>query len=259
MPTFPENALDATEDAVLGGRLVLRQPRRGHRVGHDAILVAAATPAKAGEHAIDFGAGVGAAGLALADRVPGLAVTLVEIDSALAVLAGENINRNGFADRVRAVVLDVTGGARAFVAAALPSGSAARVLMNPPFNDPARHKPSPDPRRRAAHDLAPSSFAPWIGTAARLLRPNGKLTVIVRADGTAALLNALGDAFGAIALLPVHGKPNATAIRVIVGAIKGSRAPLAILPGLVLAGNDGTPTPAAEAVLRHAEALTLFT
>ena len=34
-----------TDDAVLGGRLILRQPRTGHRVGHDAILLAAATEA----------------------------------------------------------------------------------------------------------------------------------------------------------------------------------------------------------------------
>ena len=90
-----------TEDAVLGGRLRLTQPRRGHRVGHDAILLAAATPAHAGEHAVDFGAGIGAAGLALAARVAGCAVTLVEIDAGLAALAAENARRNGLADRVR--------------------------------------------------------------------------------------------------------------------------------------------------------------
>ena len=78
--------MDATEDAVLGGRLILRQPRRGHRVGHDAILLAAAVSALAGDQAVDLGAGVGAAGLALARRVEGLAVTLVEIDPALAAL-----------------------------------------------------------------------------------------------------------------------------------------------------------------------------
>src|SRR5215831_14784539 len=77
-----------TDDAALGGRLRLRQPARGHRFGHDAILLAAATPAAAGEVAIDLGAGVGAAGLALAQRVAGLAVRLVEIDPALAALAG---------------------------------------------------------------------------------------------------------------------------------------------------------------------------
>ena len=83
-----------TDDAVLDGRLRLRQPGKGHRVGHDAILLAAATAAKKGEHAVDLGAGVGGAGLALASRVDGLRVTLVEIDPALAALAAENAARN---------------------------------------------------------------------------------------------------------------------------------------------------------------------
>ena len=86
-----ERSAPATStDAVLGGRLRLRQPLKGHRVGHDAILLAAATGARAGEHAVDLGAGVGAAGLALAARVAGLKVTLVEIDETLGMLAAEN-------------------------------------------------------------------------------------------------------------------------------------------------------------------------
>ncbi len=96
-----------SEDAVLGGRLVLRQPLRGHRVGHDAILLAAATVAQSGEQAVDLGAGVGGAGLALARRIAGVAVTLVEIDPVLAALAAANAERNNLSDRVRAVRLDV--------------------------------------------------------------------------------------------------------------------------------------------------------
>src|SRR5215510_2556250 len=96
-----------TDDAVLGGRLRLKQPRRGHRVGHDAILLPAATAAEPGEHVVDLGAGVGAAGLALAARVPGITLTLVEIDPELAAVAAENASRNGLADRVRTLSLDV--------------------------------------------------------------------------------------------------------------------------------------------------------
>src|SRR5438105_2881449 len=121
--------MKTTDDAVLGGRLHLLQPSRGHRVGHDAILLAAATGGKPGEHAVEFGAGVGAAGLALARRIDKLRVTLVEIDPALAALAAENARRNGLADRVTSTVLDVAAPARAFAAAGLPPGSAARVLM----------------------------------------------------------------------------------------------------------------------------------
>src|SRR5437764_8210097 len=95
-----------TEDAFLGGRLRLRQPRAGHRAGHDAVLLAAATAARAGQRVVDFGAGVGAAGLALASRVSGLDLVLVEIDPRLAALARDNAALNDIAARV--VVLDVT-------------------------------------------------------------------------------------------------------------------------------------------------------
>jgi len=131
------------------------------------------------------------------------------------------------------------------------------VLMNPPFNDPGRHQASPDADRRAAHRLPRDAFVQWVATAARLLRSGGTLTVIFRADGTAFLLEALDRDFGAVALMPVHPRPGASAIRVLAGAVKGSRAPLAIRPGLVLATDAGAPTPQAEAVLRHGAALPL--
>src|SRR5689334_4802157 len=92
----PEQSFfETTDDAVLSGRLRLRQPKRGHRIGHDAILLAAATAAHPGETAVDLGAGVGAAGLALASRVPGLSVKLIEIDENLCALAAANAKSNG--------------------------------------------------------------------------------------------------------------------------------------------------------------------
>ena len=249
------SAEEASEDAVLGGRLVLRQPRRGHRVGHDAILLAAATSAQSGEQAVDLGAGVGGAGLALARRIEGLNVTLVEIDPELTALAASNAQRNGLSDRVRAVCLDVEAPAAAFAAAGLAPESAARVLMNPPFN--VAQQPSPDRARRTAHAASDQTPEQWLRTAARLLRADGVVTLIWRADGLAAVLAALDKDFGAIAVLPVHAKPGAAAIRVLVRATKGNRAPLALLPGFLLADADGKPTAAAEAVLRNGEALSL--
>ena len=246
-----------TEDAVLGGRLVLRQPRRGHRVGHDAILLAAATRAASGEHAVDLGAGVGAAGLALAARVPGLAVTLVEIDPALTALAADNIGRNRLDDRVRAVALDVAAPARAFAAVGLAPGAADCVLMNPPFNDCLARQASPDAERRLAHVAGAGGLEPWLRSAGRLLRPRGRLTVIWRADGLAEWLAALSRGFGGVTVQPVHPRPDAPAIRVLVGAIKASGAPLTLVPPLVLADANGRPSATAEAVLRQGAALPL--
>jgi tRNA1(Val) A37 N6-methylase TrmN6 len=246
-----------TEDAVLGGALRLRQPRRGHRVGHDAVLLAAACPAQAGEHVVELGAGVGAAGLAVAARAADIAVTLVEIDPDLAALAAENAQLNGLAARVKSITLDAVAPARAFAAAGLVPESAARVLMNPPFNDPVRQKSSPDRRRRLAHAAPREALAAWIRTAARLLRPRGTLTVIFRADGLVDLGRALDSVFGAIMVLPVHPKPDEPAIRILVRATKASRAPLVLLPGLVLNDAGGDPTLQAEAVLRAGATLPL--
>jgi tRNA1(Val) A37 N6-methylase TrmN6 len=246
-----------SEDAVLGGALRLRQPRRGHRVGHDAVLLAAACPALGGEHVVDLGAGVGAAGLAVAARARDVAVTLVEIDPDLAALAAENAQLNGLAARVKSINLDAVAPARAFAAAGLVPESVARVLMNPPFNDPVRQKTSPDRRRRLAHAAPREALAAWIRTAARLLRPRGTLTVIFRADGLLDLARALDAVFGAIMVLPVHPKPDEPAIRILVRATKASRAPLVLLPGLVLNDACGYPSPEAEAVLRMGATLLL--
>jgi tRNA1(Val) A37 N6-methylase TrmN6 len=158
---------------------------------------------------------------------------------------------------VRAVVLDSTAPARAFATAGLQQESVARVLMNPPFNDPVRQRTSPNRSRRLAHASTTATLASWVTAAARLLRPRGTLSLIWRADGIAEVLAALAPAFGAMMLLPVHPNPDAPAIRILVRATKASRAPLELLPGFVLADGSGNSTAEAEAVLRSGCGLTL--
>ena len=243
------DVLETSEDAVLGGRLRLRQPLAGHRVGHDAILLAAATAARADEHAIDLGSGVGAAGLALAARVAGLKVTLVEIDAALCRLAADNARLNRLDDRVDVLTLDVEN-TQALAAAGLAPGSADRVLMNPPFHDATRQNLSPDPRRRLAHAAAPGLLRRWIAGAAHLLKPQGVLSLIWRADALAEVQSALTAEFGGIAVLPVYPRPDAPAIRVLVRAVKSGGGAPVTYPGLILNDQHGKPTAAAEAVLR---------
>ena len=246
MPGSPMNCgpmtdrlLEFTEDAFLGGRLRLRQLKTGHRAGHDAMLLAAATSARSGVRVVDFGAGVGAAGLALARRVAGVELALVEIDATLADLARHNAAANAIAADV--IVLDVESGAEAFAAAGLSPDSADAVLMNPPFNDDARHRASPDVVRASAHVAGEDTLAQWIHAARRVLKSGGVLTMMWRADGIAEVLTALDRGFGSLAILPVHGEARAPAIRILVRAVKGGRAPTQLLPALMLNDESGLP------------------
>lgn len=250
------SALAFSEDAVLGGRVRLRQPIKGHRVGHDAILLAAATAGRAGEHAVDLGAGVGGAGLALAARVPGLRVTLVEIDAELARLAAENTHLNRMEGRIGVVICDVEDH-DALAAAGLTMGCAARVLMNPPFHDARRHNVSPDAGRRLAHAGAPGLLERWVAAAAFLLKPGGMLTVIWRADGRAAVLDALAPAFASIAVLPVISRAGSVPNRIVLRAQRGGGPEPVDLPAFVLNDEQGRPTAEAERILRDAVALPI--
>ena len=242
-----EPSREFTEDAFLGGQLRLRQPKSGHRAGHDALLLAAATPARSGDRVIEFGAGIGAAGLALARRVAGLDLVLVEIDSDLAHLARDNAASNAIA--AETIVLDVTSGADVFDAAGLSADSADVVLMNPPFNDPARHRASPDKAREVAHVATAATLASWIHAARRSLKSGGVLSLIWRADGLAEVLAALGRGFGSLEILPVHADVTKPAIRVLVRAVKGGKAPARIYPGLMLKDESALPNKQVQDVL----------
>lgn len=230
---------DLTEDAFLGGQLLLKQKRSGHRAGHDAILLAAATEAREGDRVVDLGAGIGTAGLALARRVAGIKLRLVEIDPELAGLARTNAAANGIAADV--IVLDVTADAQAFAAHGLVPDGADCVLMNPPFNDAARHRGSPDQARHTAHVATEETLHAWVHAARRILRSNGVLTLIWRADEIAAVLAALSRGFGSLSVLPVHGEAGRPANRVLVRAVKGGRAPTRLLAGLVLNNESHVP------------------
>jgi tRNA1(Val) A37 N6-methylase TrmN6 len=231
---------DFSDDVFLGGRLRLRQPLAGHRAGHDAVLLGAATAADPGNLVVEFGAGVGAAALVLAARIGRIDLVLVEIDPMLAQFAAENARFNGVG-YARVETLDVTASAKAFAAAGLGPASADVVMMNPPFNDPARHRASPDARRGRAHVAQATTLEAWIHAARRILRPGGTLTMIWRADGLADVFATLARGFGGIAVMPVFSKPGTAAIRVLVRATKGSRAPSAYYPGITLADEAGTP------------------
>jgi tRNA1(Val) A37 N6-methylase TrmN6 len=252
-----EQHFETTEDAFLGGRLRLRQPKSGHRAGHDAMLLAAATAARPGDRVVDFGAGVGAAGLALATRVPGIEIILVEIDEKLAELARGNAASNAI--KAKVIAMDIASSADVFAAAGLAPDSVDVVLMNPPFNDSRRHRSSPDKSREIAHVADATTLDDWVHAARRILKSGGVLTLIWRADALAEILSALDRGFGSLAMLPVHGDSAKPAIRVLIRAIKGGRAPTQICAGVMLNDESGVPNKQVQEILAGRGVLPLAT
>jgi tRNA1(Val) A37 N6-methylase TrmN6 len=247
---------EITCDALLDGRLLLQQPRKSHRAGTDAVLLAAAADAAFEGAALDIGAGVGTAGLIFALSHPAARIGFVENDSALAALAQHNLEANGLAERGTVIEADLFSAASRR-SAGLGQESADLVLTNPPFLDPTRNRLSPNPGRRRAHamqDGGPSPLTRWMTASLALLKPGGDFIMIHRPDALAEIVAACAGRAGGITLLPVQPDATRPAHRLLVRAKKGSRAPLAIAPALVLQ-ERGHFTERAEAIHRGTASL----
>jgi tRNA1(Val) A37 N6-methylase TrmN6 len=239
--------IEVTQDLLLGGRVRLAQPAKGHRAGTDALLLAASAPVKPGDVVVDVGAATGAAGLMVAARERDARFVFVERDPDLAELCRRNCRDNDVQGDV--VVADVLDRSSRQAAGLMPE-SADLVLTNPPFLEEGQARISPDRSRAAAHALPAGGLEAWLKACTGLLKPKGRLVLIHRADRTAECLEILGKWLGDMELCFVHPSADRPAIRVLLSGLKGSRAPLSILPPVILNGPDGRFTPEAEALHR---------
>jgi tRNA1(Val) A37 N6-methylase TrmN6 len=243
----------ATEDALLGGRVRLRQPASGYRVAIDPVLLAAAVPATRGA-VLDVGCGVGAAALCYATRVPGARVTGLELRADWARLAAENARANGLAGRVDVVCGDLLQPPRA-----LAPQSFDEVMANPTYLPVQRADMRNSPADAPATVEGEAKLADWIAFCLALAAPAGGITLIQRSDRLDEILSLLHGKAGAIVVFPLwpHASGAEDARRVIVRARKGSKAPMRLAAGLVLHRADGGYTDEAGKILSGAESLAL--
>ena len=231
-------------ETFLNGRVRIAQPESGFRSGLDAVMLAAAVPAQAGQTALELGAGAGTASLCLLARVPGLALTGVEIDKSLTALAGDNAAANGLqADFACADIF------------ALPSELKRdfdQVFCNPPFHGEGQVSPN---EMRATALMDQGRLEDWLRIGLQRTISGGFFTAILRADRLNQALAALPEK--GVAVFPLWPKAGEAAKRVIVQARKGSNAPFVLLPGLVLHQVNGAWTPEADDVLRRGNPLAL--
>lgn len=234
-----------TEDAMLGGKIRLQQPKEGFRAAIDTVFLAAAIPAKAGQCVLEAGTGSGAAALCLAHRVEGVKITGIDVNPRMVLLADANIQLNRKAETIRVAVGDVAGRLPEDFDAAFD-----HVMMNPPYLPDTSTHVSPNADRALATVESGADLKRWLKYGHDALRSKGYLTVIHRADRLDEVIQSLSPNMAGIAVLPLWPRDGEEAKRVIVQTRKGVRSPARILPGLVIHEADGSYTEAAAAVLK---------
>lgn len=237
----------------LSGKVRVWQPVNGYRAGLDPVLLAASVQAKPGQTALELGCGVGVASLCLVWRVPGVAVTGLELQPEYADLARRNAVENGADFTVH------TGDLRA-----LPEAVRQRqfdhVLANPPYFLRDAGTGAADPGR----DLAlggDTPLATWVEVAAKRCAPRGTVTFIQRVERVPELLSAMYTRLGSIELLPLIPREGRPPQLVLIRGRKNGRAPFRMLPGLLVHPGDSHRdggedyTPELRAVQRDGAAL----
>ena len=231
-----------TVDAFHRGRFHVVHPKGGgHRSGVDAMLLASLVDGSGPLSVADLGAGAGAAGLAVASRLPEARVLLVERSQLMVEYARKSRALPGnetMARRVTVLEVDVTLTGKARLEAGLADEIHDHVIMNPPFNNAADRR-TPYALNAEAHAMDDGLFESWIRTAGAIMKPGGQLSLIARPQSIAEIIAACGKRFGGLEVTAVHPRPGEDATRLLVTAIKGSKARLAFRPPLFLHGGEG--------------------
>ena len=222
-------------DAFLGGKLSIAQPEKGFRAGLDSVLLGASLPQGA-RKLLDLGAGAGVAGLCAMAHNDALEATLVENNADMAMLAAGNVEANGFTRRSTILKISATATGAERKALGLDTDTFDVVIANPPFFDAGTL--APDPARAAARHTD-GEVSGWVRTAVSCAHAKGEVIFIHVAQALPQLLAAFDSRMGAIAVLPIAPRPGMAASRVLVRGRKGSKAPMALLPPLIVHGETG--------------------
>lgn len=241
-----------SEDYLLGGRVLVRQPVEGYRIAIDPIFLAASIDCHPGETVLDIGAGVGAASLCLASRVPDCRIIGLEIQRAAVRLAAENIALNNVRDRVEILYGDLMQ-----PPPRLAAGTYAHVMTNPPYLESSKATHSSNNHKNISNIESNISLEHWARFSLLMVRPKGTVTFIHRADRLDEILSYFTGKLGDITIFPLWPSKSKSAKRVIVRGRKNSNSPLKLTRGLVLHHEDGRYTEAAENILRNGAPLII--
>ncbi|GGZ30192.1 tRNA1(Val) (adenine(37)-N6)-methyltransferase [Asticcacaulis endophyticus] len=247
-PDLPSGVVETT---LLNGRVDLWQPAKGYRIGMDGALLAAAAAGVLAEdrvkpvRVLELGCGVGGVMLSLYKRCPQVVATGIERELQSFELLQENIKRNDPAARHTAISGDIGKGFKSFGLERFDM-----VMSNPPYFDDPTLLRAPHELKRPAW-IADDGLSAWTEFAQGSVKDGGEILFVHRADRLFDLLNGLSGRCGSFIIRPIQPFADQPAKRVIVRAKRLGKAPLKLLPPLILHDKgDRKHTPEVEAILR---------
>ncbi len=150
----------------------IAQSRAAMKVGTDGVLLGAWCGLHGDEADIlDVGCGTGLISLMAAQRAPKANVSGIDTDSSACLDAMDNAACSPWSDRVEVRETSLQG------YAASTSRRFDHIISNPPFF--LSSLTAPDPSRREARHAITLPYADLAACSARLLKPDGKLSVIL--------------------------------------------------------------------------------
>lgn len=252
-----------TEDGFLGGKLKIRQPKKGFRAGSDAVLLGSAIDIQPGETLLDVGCGVGTAGLCSKFRVPEIKLWGIELQGELADAAYQNAAFNNLGEETTILSKDITQRAD-FKELTGPNGrrflndTFDHVITNPPFYEDGRAQASPSEIKSQAHIEGTADLACWISFCMARVKPKGQFTLIHRSDRLPEILHEMEKGCGSLKIIPLWPNKETPAKRILVQGVKSDKGPTLLHPGIVLHEKDGQPTELSESILRAGASLVPF-
>ena len=192
------------------------------------------------ENIIDFGTGCGVIPLILAYRWPGLSVTGLEVQPALAELARQNVAANELIDLIKIVEGDVRDVGKYFEGISFD-----RVVCNPPYRPLGAARPNPDPEQAVARHEIMASLPDVITAVVWLLVDGGKVDLIYPEERSGEVLEALRQkGLAPRRLQKIYSYPDGPCRLFLVEGVKGGREKLEVLPPFyVQRGPEGGYTP----------------
>jgi tRNA1(Val) A37 N6-methylase TrmN6 len=240
MDTIAGNDVFAPPSDILYGAVKIHQPPggRGPRVSADTVLLAYFARVRPGARVAEPGCAHGAVSLIMAARNPRARFDGFDIDENLVGMARENARLNGCHERVNFFVSDLREHRKNFEPETYDA-----VVMNPPYDEPGRSRPSRSRALAVARHGEECRLADAVACAKYLLRNGGKFFLVMRAKRAGELFQLLYENnVRPKKIRAVHPKPGRDASVVLVEAVRASGDGLAVEPPLFIHGRGGEYT-----------------